>query len=47
MEFLKLLQGKELEVLAHYVQEFNAKQTFITIKEELTKKLVFFQCLKL
>jgi hypothetical protein len=43
VEFLELQQSKGHTSLAKYVQEFNKKLTFIPIKEELFKKLIFLQ----
>jgi hypothetical protein len=43
VEFLELQQSKGHMSLAKYVQEFNRKLTFIPIKEELFKKLIFLQ----
>jgi hypothetical protein len=43
VELLELQQSKGHLSLTKYVQKFNMKLTFIPIKEELSKKLIFLQ----
>jgi hypothetical protein len=43
VEFLELQQSKGHMSLAKYVQEFNTKLTFVPIKKELSKNLIFLQ----
>jgi hypothetical protein len=43
VEFLELQQSKGHMSFTKYVQEFNTKLTFVPIKKELSKMLIFLQ----